>query len=103
MNKLKVEQVAAIVGVSAKTINNWYWFKHLHPDNEYASKLPDYEQASDRSTRYWSMEDVYKLIEFRANLPHGRNGVLGDITQRYSRSKREEKKNGKKESRSTKS
>ena len=37
--QLNVEQVAMLVGVSAKTINNWYWFKREHPENQYAQKL----------------------------------------------------------------
>ena len=100
VQKLNVEQVAMLVGVSAKTINNWYWFKQVEPDNEYAKMLPDYTQTHEKATRYWSMPDVYKLIEFRNSIPHGRNGVLGNVTQKWSRRKREE--NGKKKSRNRK-
>ena len=92
--KLNVEQVAMLVGVSAKTINNWYWFKKEHPESVYAQKLPPYSQAHDKATRYWTMEAVYALIEFRADIPRGRNGILRDVTQKWSRKRREE--NGKK-------
>ena len=88
--QLNVEQTAMLVGVSAKTINNWYWFKRTHPEHELAQKLPDYVQAHEKATRYWRMEDVYTLIEFRNSIPHGRNGILGDVTQKWTRKRRTE-------------
>ena len=94
--KLNVEQVAMLVGVSAKTINNWYWYKRTNPMSEWAKMLPDYTQKHEKSTRYWTMDDIYKLIEFRNQIPHGRNGILGEVTQKWSRQKREEQSHGKK-------
>ena len=64
---------------------------------EYSKMLPDFERKTGRGTRYWQSDDVAKLIEFRAKVPHGRNGILGDVTQRYTRKKKEELKNGKKD------
>ena len=89
---LKVEEVALLVGCSVKTINNWYWFKAKHPDNEYAIMLPDYIQLFKRGCRYWDKEDMWKIIEFKQNIPRGRNGILGDITQKYYHKK--ESQNG---------
>ena len=43
--KLRIEEVALLVGTSTQTINNWYRFKALHPENDLAQKLPDYEQS----------------------------------------------------------
>lgn len=86
--ELNVEKVALLVGVSVKTINSWYSFKAKNPDNEYAKMLPEFERSTVRGTRYWQYDDVTKLIEFRAKVPHGRNGILGDVTQRYARKKR---------------
>lgn len=94
--ELKVDKVALLVGVSVKTINSWYWFKEHNPDNEYSKLLPEFTRQTGRGTRYWQSDDIPKLIEFRAKVPHGRNGILGDITQRYTRKKKEELKNGKK-------
>ena len=31
--KLRIEEVALLVGTSTQTINNWYRFKALHPEN----------------------------------------------------------------------
>lgn len=88
--ELKVDKVALLVGVSVKTINSWYWFKAQNPDNEWAKKLPEFERRTSLGTRYWKSEDVAKLVEFKNKVPHGRNGVLGDITQRYARRKKKE-------------
>lgn len=86
---LKLEEVAILVGVSFKTINTWYAFKRAHPDNEYAQLLPDYIQAGNRQKRFWRKSDIWKLIKFRQSIPKGRNGVLGDITQKYYRKQKE--------------
>lgn len=80
---LRIEEVAVTIGSSCKSINNWYWFKRENPDNEFAQMLPDYVQFGERQTRYWKKSDIQKLIEFKKAIPHGRNGLMGSITQRY--------------------
>lgn len=90
---LVATEVAVMAGISLQTLNIWYVYKRQNPDSEYAKKLPEYIQEGEKQTRYWRIEDVYKLIEFKAMLPHGRNGIMGDITQKYYR---KEKENGKK-------
>ena len=79
---LKVEEVALSVGVSVKTINNWYWFKRDHPEHELAELLPDFIQEGVRQTRYWKREDVWKIITFKQAIPRGRNGIMGEITHK---------------------
>ena len=71
----------------------WYMFKKQNPENEYAQLLPDFEQEYDRACRYWNYEDVWKLIKFKQSIPHGRNGILGNVTQKCYR-KGKEKFNG---------
>lgn len=88
---LKLEEVALLVGVSFKTINTWYAFKRMYPDNEYSKMLPEYIQAGKRQTRYWSKKDLWKFIQFKQSIPQGRNGIMGDVTQKYYR----KEKNGK--------
>lgn len=80
---LRVEEVALSVGVSVKTINNWYWFKRDNPENELAQLLPEYIQDGPRQTRMWKQADLWKLVEFRSRIPIGRNGIMGSITQKY--------------------
>lgn len=84
---LKLEEVAILIGSSCKSINNWYWFKRENPDSEYAKMLPDYTQEGARQTRYWKESDVWKLLEFKQAIPHGRKGILGSVTQKYYRKK----------------
>ncbi len=89
---LNAQEVALLVGCSVYMLNVWYKWKKLHPEHELAKLLPDYTQAGGRQTRYWKMDDVYKIIEFRQKLPIGRNGILGDVTQKYV--KKKEKNDG---------
>lgn len=91
---LKIEELALTIGSSVQTINNWYRWKKLNPENKYANMLPDYWQNGPKQTRYWKSSDVWKIIEFKKSIPHGRNGILGEITQ----PKKKGIKNGKKKS-----
>jgi len=86
---LKIEEVALLVGSSAQTINNWYRWKRQNPDHPLATLLPDYYQDNPRQTRFWKKSDIWSLTEFKNSIPHGRNGILGDITQKRSRKMKE--------------
>ena len=79
--KLKIVEVAMLLGVSTKTIENWYMWKHRNPEHELARLLPDFEQAGARQTRYWKMADVEKMAEFKEKIPKGRGGIMGEVTQ----------------------
>ena len=80
---LRIEEVALLANVSVKTIENWYAFKRMRPNDEYAKMLPEFIQNGERQTRYWKHADVWQLIDFKNRIPKGRNGVLGCVTQRY--------------------
>ena len=82
-DKLKITEVAVLIDKSPQTINMWYQWKRDNPDNEYAKILPEYQQYGPRKTRYWDRGDIWKLIEFAQKLPKGRNGFMGDVTQKY--------------------
>ena len=81
--KIKIYQVAALIDVTPNTIEMWYRWKKLNPDHELTNLLPDYEQSGAKGTRYWDMDDIYKLLQFKTLIPHGRNGILGEVTQKY--------------------
>ena len=87
---LRIEEVAMATGVSVKTLNNWYWFKREHPEDKLANLLPAYEQEGERQTRRWKQSDIWKLLEFKSKIPKGRNGIMGDITQKYYRKRKKE-------------
>ena len=78
--KLRIEEVAFMVGVSTQTINNWYRWKKLNPNHEMAKLLPDYVQEGKRQIRFWKQSDIWTLKEFKTSIPHGKNGILGEIT-----------------------
>ncbi len=82
---IKVEELALAVGVSVKTINNWYAFKKAEPDSELAKLLPNFEQKGSRGTRLWKLGDVWKVQQFKSNIISGRNGTMGKVTQKYVR------------------
>ena len=85
---LRIEEVAMAVGTSAQTINNWYRWKKLNPDHELVKFLPDYEKGKD-GTRFWKLSDVWKIKEFKASKPKGCKGILGEVTQKYIRNRKE--------------
>ena len=80
---LKIEEVALAVGVSTKTIRNWYRFKRENPQNELVSLLPEVERKNIRQAMYWKSADIWKLMEFKKKIPSGRNGIMGSVTQKY--------------------
>ena len=85
-------EVCVLVHCSYNTLNGWYRWKNMNPDNEYAQLIPDYIQEDPRQTRYWRRDDVAKLIKFKQSIPQGRNGIMGDVTQKYRRAKKERDK-----------
>lgn len=88
-NLLSATQVCVLLDCSIYSLNNWYTFKRENPDNEYAKMLPDFvnKEEGTRRKRYWKQSDIGKLIEFKAIIPHGRNGILGSVTQKYAKKK----------------
>lgn len=80
---IKVEELAVAVGVSVKTINNWYAFKQAEPKHELAKLLPDFKQEHPRATRLWKFSDVWRVKDFQSRIKTGRNGAMGIITQKY--------------------
>ena len=80
---LTIEEVAVSVGVSVQTINIWYRWRKQNPENERAKLLPDFIQTKPRQIRFWEPQDVLKLIEFKNSVKIGRNGIMGQITQKY--------------------
>ena len=88
---LRLEEVATEIGSSVFTINNWYRFKRMYPDNKYAKLLPEfYQPEGARQTRYWRKSDIPRLLDFKQAIPRGSGGVMGDITQRYYKRKKQE-------------
>lgn len=79
---LNANEVAVVVGISIQTLNNWYRWKKINPTHELAKLLPKYSQVKGRSARLWSINDINSLVEFKESIPHGRNGILGEITQK---------------------
>ena len=82
---LSATEVCVLLDCSIYSLNNWYTFKRENPDSEYAKMLPEFLNldAGTRRKRFWKESDIGKLLEFKASIPHGRNGVLGSVTQRY--------------------
>jgi len=79
MKGLKIEEVAMRVGVSVQTLNRWYKYKKDNPKDAMAKLIPAYKKVKHPTgfMRVWQMDDVYKLIEFRANVVPGRCGKMG--------------------------
>lgn len=81
---LTTPQVAERVGVSTKTLNNWY--KYYVSDSEKPANMPElpmYIQKVYRGLKLWKPEDIDKIIAFKEWIPRGKNGVMADISSRY--------------------
>lgn len=87
--QLRIEEVALLVGTSTQTINIWYRWKKQNPNNELAKLLPDYQQDGERQTRYWKQSDVWSIQEFKRSIPRGCKGILGDVTQKYRKNRKD--------------
>lgn len=85
---LRIEEVAMLTGVSTQTINLWYRWRNANPDHQLAQLLPEYIQDGNRQIRHWRKSDIWAIVEFKNSIPHGRNGILGDISQISYRRKR---------------
>lgn len=86
-NLLSVEELAVSIGVSVQTINIWYRWKRQNPENERAKMLPDFIQLGTRQARFWEKSDLFKMMEFKNTMTYGRNGSMGDVTQKYVKKK----------------
>lgn len=82
MGRIKIEELAMRIDSSVQTINNWYKWKRENPDDALAQTLPEYTQEGNRQTRFWNTEDIWKFIEFKTAIVHGRNGVMGQSRKR---------------------
>lgn len=80
---LNIQEVAVLINSSVPTISSWYRWKRLHPDHDLAKMLPDFERHGAHRARYWKYGDIWKMVEFKRTIPQGRNGVMGDVTQKY--------------------
>lgn len=82
---LRVEEVASKVGVSLYTIENWYKFKKIEPEDELAKLLPEYVQESPTSPRFWKESDIKSIKEFKKKRILGRYGKMAKVTQKYTK------------------
>ena len=81
---LTATKVAQHLDISVPTLNNWYrWYNQEASKLKDVPKLPDFIQASSRSTRYWEEKDLEKLAAFQAWLPRGRGGVMGNWNAKF--------------------
>ena len=80
---IKAPELAMLIDSSVQTISSWYRWKKLYPDHELAKLLPDYVRSGNKHIRYWRRSDVGKFLEFKLRIPKGRNGIMGEVTQKY--------------------
>lgn len=71
----KKDVVCVLLGISDRTLINWYAFKSKYPDSEYAQLIPQPAQFEKRGTRYWTESDIVTLQQFKQIVPKGRLGL----------------------------
>ena len=82
-NVVRMEELAERIGSSVPTIQSWYRWKKQNPEYEMARLLPDFFRYGPLNTKYWYESDIPALIQFKNSIPHGRNGIMGSVTQKY--------------------
>lgn len=82
---LTVNSIAKELDVAVNTINNWYrWYNNPKSDKpEDTPVLPEFEQYTERGTRYWKKSVLPLLQAFKDWVPRGRAGVMGSTNKRY--------------------
>lgn len=80
---LSVQEVAVLIKSSVPTISAWYRWKRLHPEHPMAQLLPEFERHGAHRARYWKYADIPRLIEYKSSIVQGRNGIMGEVTQKY--------------------
>lgn len=80
MNQLlSSTQVSQFLNTRVDTIFTWYkWYND--PEVEKPANtppLPPYLQAHPRAPRYWKIEDLAALQDFKNWVPKGRAGLMG--------------------------
>ena len=82
---LNVDDVCDELGITTATLANWYKFKTENPEAEICNLLPEIIRIGPRNARFWRVEDLDRLKTFRDEMPRGRRGIMGSVTQRYIR------------------
>ena len=83
--KLTAPKVSQHLGVNPITLSHWYkWYR----DDNYEKPadmppLPDYEQNGKTGTRYWRVADLEMIEAFKAWIPQGRLGIMGDFNAQF--------------------
>ena len=86
--RITVAELAVLLDCSVHSIDNWYMWKRKNPNHPLAAMLPDFEKDPITGARYWKQSDAWRIDEFHRALPRGRNGIMGDVTQRTYRKHR---------------
>ena len=82
-----VTEVTEIVGITTPTLESWLRFKHEQPEHELSMLLPEPKRVGPRKARYWTKEEVRRIMLFKEKLPRGCKGILG--TPRYYKKNKE--------------
>lgn len=90
MKLLSATKTSQKLDVSVATLTRWYqWYNETADKPTDTPVLPPYSQAGVRAPRYWHDSDIVALKAFKAWVKPGCCGIMGDVTQRYHRKKKE--------------
>lgn len=84
--RINATELAGMIGVSVVTLSGWYkwYYDDSYEKPEDTPELPPFERVGNNynGTRYWKLEDVDKIQEFRKWVGIGRDGKLGEYNSR---------------------
>lgn len=81
-------EVCYLLGISPRTLINWYRYIENTPAEELPKGcpgLPPYIIKEDGKTKLWHGIHLHNLMDFKEWIPRGRNGVMGVVSQTYWR------------------
>ena len=70
-------ETAAIVGVTRATLIRWYEYQ----DTIDVKVLPDYIRVGGHNTKYWSEENIDKIVQFKKSK---KQGDMALISSKYN-------------------
>ena len=89
---LSINRVAMMLDISDHTIRRWYkWYENDQFAKAAGLYLPPYYHMDRRGTKFFKVEDVPHLKEFRNKIQSTHKGAMSEFNAAYQWGKRGEK------------
>lgn len=74
---MSIARVAQVLDLSTQTLQNWYkWYEDESYVKPQELKLPPYKILDKRGTRFFDVNDIPKLLDFKEKLQGEYKGIM---------------------------